>query len=271
MLIRNLVVAAATALAATSPAFASLVFSDDYTARANGQQIIGTSPTTPTPGVGTYQGQLTFPFGAQIDPFTPVGKALKFTTTVGSDPQALFLSWAYDGTTRLELTVRAAYETLFNTGSFNNFAIGFGAQTGPGSSWVFTDHLLVQDDSLKFFLDGMESASVPFDFSGFTYYSFVFGYDPSLAGAPGSQPFSLSINGAPIAIPALPGQVDPISSFEAVAFGSRFSPGNTNRYITDFSLSSFDVPARVPMAGTVPLVMLGAGMLGFVALGRRRC
>ena len=270
MFVKALLTAGLVALGAAQSSNAAVIFNDDYGARPNGQDIWGTLPTTASTGVGAYGGVLTWPFSGKIDPFTPVGKALKFDTSSGDDTQMAFVPYGYTfGSDSVRLTLRAAHQKfMFQPGGFNNFAIGFAAFSASDGHNIFTDHILVQSDQIQLFLPGVNTtASVPFSSLEDTFYEFVLDYDPTKAGILGEQPYSLSINGVDVAIPVLPTTLySPLTSFDAVAFGGRFSGGLTTRYLSNFALETF--PAAVPEPGS--LALFGLGLAGLRLMRRRK-
>lgn len=265
MSIRKYLLGLLFVLLPAASAYADVIFSDDFSARPNNQDIWGTLPATAAPGVGAYGSVLTWPYSGKIDPFTPVGKLLKFDTSVGDDTQMVYVPYAYTfGADRVSLTLRAAHPG--NQSGFNNFAIGFASYDAGAGHQVFTDHILVQSNQIQLNFPGADTTlTVPFSSVDFSFYEFVIGYDPTLAGIAGAQPYSLSINGVDVPIPVLPSTVyTPLAGFDAVAFGGRFSGGLTTRFISDFSLEI----SAVPLPGSLALLALGG--LGLMVLGARR-
>lgn len=249
-------VAVAVALLVSS-ANAIVIFDDNFAARPDNQEIFGTNPTTAQPSVGTYAGVLTFPFSARVDPFTPLGKVLKFDTHVGDDTQMVFLPHVHTFASEpIRLSITAAYDQ-FQPNGFNNFAIGFARfSLGDGHN-IFAEHVLIQSDGVQFSFPGVNTTpSAPFTFNVNTFYTFELTYDPNLAGIPGAQPYTFSINGTEIPIPVTGATVyQPLTQIEYIAFGSRFSGGITTRYISNFKLELVPEPA-LATAILAPLAML---------------
>ncbi|MFT3788976.1 MAG: hypothetical protein QM770_22855 [Tepidisphaeraceae bacterium] len=237
-------------LSSGSTSSATVVFADHYASRPDNQDIFNTAPTTTSPGVGTYGAVLTFPYGSRVDPFSVMGKTLKFNTSSGADPQMMYLPAPYVfGADKVRVTVRAAFDE-FNAGGFNNFAIGFAKYDLGVNGNIFTDHLLVQQNQVELHFPGTNTTtSVPYSFSPKTFYQFELMYDPSKAGIAGLQPYALAINGVDVPISVTGATTySPLTSFDYVAFGGRFSNGNTSRYLTDFSLETFAVPEPTSIA-----------------------
>ncbi|HLT28325.1 MAG TPA: hypothetical protein VK047_16760 [Zeimonas sp.] len=262
--IRGALACTVLTLGMSGAAQAEIVFSDAYGTRPHGQDIWDTLPTTASAGVGTYGRVLDWPYSGKIDAFTPLGTVLKFDTSSGAATQMVYVPYSHTfGAGRVEITLRAAHGT--NQPGFNNFAIGFGDPVAG----IFTDHILVQSDRIELNLPGTgTTTSVAFGSTPGTFYEFVLGYDPALAGRMGEQPWSLSINGAMIDIPVEATTVyTALDGFAAVAFGGRHSNGLTTRFISDFALSILP-GTSVPTPGSAALV--GAGLVAGFALRRRR-
>lgn len=244
------------------PAQAVTVFHDQFATRPDNQDVFNTAPTTAGPGVGTYGAILTFPFGSRVDPFTSLGKTLKFNTSSGADPQMLYLPAPTNlAGQNFTMRMRAAYDT-FNNDGFNNFAFGFAKfNLGTGAN-IFSDHVLVQNNQIQLNFAGTDTtAPVPFSFTAMTYYDFVLSYDASKAGVAGQQPFTLAINGADVPLPVSPTTVyQPLGFVDYAAFGGRFSNGLTTRYISDFAFN-----VVVPEPTTIALV----GVVGMISRRRR--
>ena len=250
------------AIAAIAVAFfacvshAAVVFNDDFAARPNNQDIFGTHPTTAGPTVGTYAAVLTFPYGAKIDPFTPLGKVLKFDTSVGDDTQMIYLPYVYTyGSDVVSLKLTAAHN---QANGFNNFAIGFAKfSLGDGHN-IFSEHVLIQENQIQFNFPGTDSVSaVPYNFAASTFYTFQLNYDPNLAGVVGQQPWSFSVNGTAVPIPTVATtNYTVLSQFEYVGFGGRFSGGLTTRYISGFSLETNPIPEPAS-ASCVAIALIG--------------
>ena len=266
MSIKKLILIGLIGLGAALSANATVIFSDDYASRPDNQDIWGTTPTTSTAGVGSYQALLSWPYSGKIDPYTPLGKVLKFDTGVG-DPNGLaYLPYAYAfGTDSVQLSVTAAHRPRSEQpDGFNNFAIGF------SSGGIFTDHILVQSNQIQLNFPGVNisTTTLPFVSADNTFYDFVLDYDPTKAGIAGSQPYSIWINGVDINIPLLPTTVyTPLTSFDGVAFGGRYSNGTTVRYLTGFSLETF---AAKPVPEPGSLALIGFGLAGLVVIRRRK-
>lgn len=249
-------------LGLAAAADAAVVFEDDFTARPNNEEIFGTSPATAGQGVGTYGAVLTFPFAARVDPFTPLGKLLKFDTSVGDDTQMIYLPAPYTvGSEIVRLSITAAHN---QAEGFNNFAVGFAAPSLADGHNVFAEHVLIQTGQIQFNFPGVDTfSSVPFSATANTLYTFELSYDPGSAGQ-GDQPWSFRIDGVDVPIPVEPTTVyEPLTHFDYVAFGGRFSGGLTTRFIRELRLET-----AVPEPGGVAAAL--AAWTAVAWLGRRR-
>lgn len=246
---------------------AATIFNDQFATRPNNQDIFGTQPTTAGPSVGTYAAVLNNTYGARVDPFTVMGKTLKFNTSQGNDPQMLYLPYVYTyGTDSVTLRIKAAYDAFSkpdaNTpASFNNFAFGFSRfDLGSGHN-IFSQHVLIQSNDIQLFFPGTNiitpQINLPFTFSVNTFYNFAITYNPNLAGIAGQQPWAMTIDGTNYPIPVASNTVyDKLTMFEYVGFGGRFSNGLNTRFIDGFTLSTNAVPEPAAILSLAGLSVL---------------
>jgi hypothetical protein len=209
------------------------IFDENFAARANGYQMVGTSPSPVNTGGAIFlrSPSLDGTSGTSIGEYAPGINGLLLNpqgASAGSFDQNMWLPYSYTlGTDKLRLRIVARQAQP----RWNNFIMGFTNSSGSMTSWILmqTNSAVTQTNVQIFHANQQYNTTVtPAIYAG-DFRSLVMDYDPLKANTVGQNPFSLEVDN--VNIPLNGSNLPGLSSIGGIGFGFFFGDGNFNRTV----------------------------------------